>query len=205
MKKALTLLAFSLFISPSFSREEDLWESKGAHVRIKRNSFDGSHVVFKRRPDDKTLTKTTKDKDNNITMTAVYYRNDRGFLTAGRIYDGQGVMLFRVNYGYHKVTGYLVAEDMYETRVKFEIATADGKMVERPVRRIYYFYDEDVNQSKAISLVAKKGQMAEDVFPNKNPKDADLYNEEKFDPSKSFRPDNPFDEEKKKAQEKANR
>ena len=37
------------------------------------------------------------------------------------------------------------------------------------------------------------------------PEEPYLTWEEKFDPSKSFRPDNPFDEEKKKAQEKANR
>jgi len=203
MKKILTCVALALLTLPLQCKDNDLWEAKGPHVRIKRNNFDGSHVVFKRTPDDKKLVKTTKDKNNNVTMTAVYFRNDRGFLTAGRIYDGQGVPLFRVRYGYDKTTGYLVAEDMFDSRAKFERPTADGKMKEMPVRRIYYWYDEDGNQSKAISLVAKKGKMANEVFPDKVQKEADLYNEEAFDPSKSFRPDrdNPFEEEKKGARE----
>ncbi|MDA7517890.1 hypothetical protein N9F37_00525 [bacterium] len=201
MKKIISILALVLLILPLHSKDEDLWTSKGPHVRIKRNNFDGSHVVFKRTPDDKKLVKTTKDKNNNVTMTATYFRNDRGFLTAGRIYDGQGDPLFRVRYGYDKKTGYLVAEDMFDSRVKFERPTADGKMEEMPVRRIYYWYDEDGNQSKAISLVAKKGQMAKDVFPGKGDDTKDLYKEEKFDPTKATNPliDNPFEEEKKKA------
>ena len=206
MKKILTFLALGLISLPLHSKDEDLWEAQGPHVRIKRNNFDGSHVVFKRTPDDKKLVKTTKDKNDNVTMTAVYFRNDRGFLTAGRIYDGQGVALFRVRYGYDKKTGYLVAEDMFNSRAKFERPMADGTMKEMPVRRIYYWYDDDGNQSKAISLVAKKGKMAKDVFPDKGQKENDFYNEEKFDAGKSFRPDqdNPFEEEKK-AKEKANR
>ncbi len=206
MKKILTLLALGLLAVPVHSKEDDLWEAKGPHVRIKRNNFDGSHVVFKRTPDDKKLVKTTKDKHDNVTMTAVYQRNDRGFLTAGRIYDGQGVALYRVRYGYNKNTGYLVAEDMFDSRIKFERPLADGTMKEMPVRRIYYWYDEDGNQSKAISLVAKKGQLAKNVFPEKGQKEDEFYDEEKFDPSKSFRPDvdNPFEQEKK-TKEKLNR
>ena len=203
MKKIISTLAIALLILPLHSKEDDLWESKGPHVRIKRNNFDGSHVVFKRTPDDKKLVKTTKDKNDNVTMTAVYIRNDQGFLTAGRIYDGQGVALFRVRYGYDPKTGYLIAEDMFDSRVKFEAPTPQG-MKEMPVRRIYYWYDDEGGQSKAISLVAKKGKMAKDIFPDKGAGTKDLYDEEKFDPSKSFRPDNPFDDEKK-AREKANR
>lgn len=188
-------------MAPAAICDDDLWDAKGPHVRIKRNNFDGTHVVFKRTPDDKKLVKTTKDKDGNVTMTAVYYRNDRGFLTAGRIFDGQGAALFRVRYGYHRKTGYLIAEDMFDSRAKFEIPDEKGEMREMPVRRIYYFYDDEGSQSKAISLVPKKGIKAEELFQKKEINDADIYNEEKYDPSKSFRPDdNPFDEEKKAAQ-----
>ncbi len=195
MKKLLYSSLLALLAMPLLHAEDDndLWESKGPHVRIKRNDHDGTHVVFKRTPDDAKLVKTTKDNNGTIRMTAVYYRNDKGFLTAGRIFDGTGHKMYRVRYGYDKKTGLLVAEDMFDARVKFERFDANGKRKEMPVRRIYYFYDAQGNQSKAISLVAKKGQSAEEAFGDKN------YVEEKFDPKNATRPDNnPFDQEKKK-------
>ncbi len=194
MKKELltSLTLLSLLISPGHG-DEDLWESKGPHVRIKRNDQDGSHVVFKRTPDDAKLVKTTKDQNGTIKMTAIYYRNPKGFLTAGRIFDGTGKKLYRVKYGYDRKTGLLVAEDMFDARSPFMKFDDSGKRKEFPVRRIYYFYDAQGNQSKAISLVARKGKTAEEVFGDKD------YVQEEFDEGNSTRPDqNPFDSEKNK-------
>ncbi len=200
MKKLLTLL--SLFLSPiAYCQDHnELWESKGPHVRIKRNSHDDSHVVFQRSPDDQKLVKTTKDKNGNIQVVATYYRNAKGFLTAGRIHDGQGALLYRVKYGYDKQSGLLLAEDMFDGRVKhyFPDGVLDkkGNRKEMPIRRIYYFYDASGSQSKAIALVPRKGKTAEELYGQQD--ENKFYTEEKFDPGISTRPDqNPFDLEKK--------
>lgn len=197
MPRSLIVL-FTLLLLPSpLSADEDLWEAKGPHVRIKRNDRDGTRVEFKRTPDDQKLVKTTRDENGTIKMTAVYFRNKKGFLTAGRIFDGMGNKLFRVRYGYDKESGQLIAEDMFDTRAPLKRFNQAGDLTEIPVRRIYYFYDAQGNQSKAISLVAKKGETAEEVFGKKKAGTSDLYEEEEFDPNNSTRPDqNPFDAEK---------
>ena len=186
----LALLASGLLPAQA---DEDLWEAKGPHVRIKRNQ-DGSRVEFRRSPDDQKLVKTTKNENGVIRMSSVYFRNKKGFLTAGRIYDGLGNMMFRVRYGYDRESGQLIAEDMFDQRAPLHRFDEGGKRVEIPVRRIYYFYDAQGNQSKAISLVAKKGKMANEVFKDRKVGNKDLYEEEEFDERNSTRPDdNPFD------------
>ncbi|MDA7882422.1 hypothetical protein N9A94_08980 [Akkermansiaceae bacterium] len=206
--RAIIAITISFPLFGQSKSDQDLWESKGPHVRIKRSDQDGSYVVFERTPDDQKLIKTTRDVNDVIKMRALYYRNKKGFLTLGRIFDGQGNQLWRVRYGYDKTTGLLVAEDMFDERVKFHFpdkVDAKGNLVEMPVRRIYYFYDADGNQSKAIALVPNKGAKAEDVFPGKKKKsELDHFQEDKgFDMKDSTRPDlnNPFEEEKKKDQE----
>lgn len=200
-----TAIAISI-CAPLFGQsksDQDLWESKGPHVRIKRSDEDGSYVVFKRTPDDQKLMKTTHDINDVIQMRALYYRNKKGFLTLGRIFDGQGNQLFRVRYGYDKTTGLLVAEDVFDERAKFyypDKVDAQGNLVEMPKRRIYYFYDADGNQSKAIALVPHKGAKAEDVFKGKKKSEFDGFDEDKnFDIEKnSTRPNSPFEADRRK-------
>ena len=165
-KLALLLFGVTLLSLPA---DQDLWEAKGPHVRIKRNNEDGSYVEFKRDPEDRTLIKISRDANKRIVMTTTYYRNKKGFLTSARVRDGHGVLIFRVKYGYHKHTGQLIAEDMFDARVKryFTKLDQNGQRKESPVRRIYYFYDENGEQSKAISLVLKKGKHAAEHFKTK--------------------------------------
>ncbi len=172
-------------------------------MRIKKNDRDGSYVVFKRTTDDRKLFKISKDKKDRIKMKAAYYRNPKGYLSTGRIFDAQGTLIYRVRYGYDKETGLLIAEDMFDARARYyyppSVRDKKGKRVEMPIRRVYYFYDADGNQSKAISLVPKKGKFAADVF-KKSRDTMDLYSKEKsFDTSTSTNPlhDNPFEQEKK--------
>jgi len=94
---------------------------------------------------------------------------------------------------------------MFDARVKnyypASIRDANGNRVEMPVRRVYYFYDADGNQSKAISLVPNPGKTAQETF-SKTKKKVDLYNEEQnFDSNNTTNPlkNNPFEEERKKA------
>lgn len=204
MKKFTRLLIVPFLVFGTVFADDDLWESKGPHVRIKRNDQDGSFVVFERSKDDRRLVKTTKDQNKRIKMMATYFRNQKGFLSAGKIYDGQGTLLYRVKYGYDPETAQLIAEDMFDARVKnyypAGVRGKDGGRVEMPVRRVYYFYDADGNQSKAISLVPNPGKTAEETFV-KTRKNLDLYTEEKgFDSEKATNPlqNNPFEEERKK-------
>jgi len=208
MKKLITTFLATIVAFAPVHAEDDLWESKGPHVRIKRNDQNGSYIVFERSPDDRLLVKTTKDQNDKVKMVAKYRRNPKGFLSAGEIYDGQGTKIWRVTYGYHAETALLVAENMYDARVKNyyppEIRDANGNRVEMPIRRVYYFYDADGNQSKAISLVPNPGKTAKDVF-NKTKKPLDLFGEEKgFDVDTSTNPlkNNPFEEERKRGAEK---
>ena len=202
MKKiTFALLLCALPVNLAFCDDNDLWESKGPHVRIKRNDQDGSYVVFERSPDDRRLVKTTKDQNDRVKMKATYMRNPKGFLTVGRIHDGQGNLIYRVKYGYHQETGLLIAEDMFDARVKNYYPVGykgkDGGRVEMPIRRVYYFYDADGNQSKAISLVPNPGKTAKEVFENSK-KTLDLYTKETdFDTSQSTVPNSPFDKDKK--------
>lgn len=209
MKKAISILlgTFVSFAPLPLHAEDDLWESKGPHVRIKRNDQDGSYVVFERSPDDRSLVKTTKNQNGDVKMRATYIRNPEGFLVSGQIHDGQGTLIYRVQYGYHVETGQLVAEQMYDARVKnyYPAEIRDpktGKRVEMPVRRVYYYYDAEGNQSKAISLVPRSGKSAEEIF-RKTKKPLALYGEEEnFDPeTQSTRPDSPFEMDSKAGRE----
>lgn len=204
MNKTLHIITACLLAFGIAHAEDDLWESKGPHVRIKKNDQDGSYVVFERSPDDRSLIKTTKDQNGRIKMKARYQRGPKGFLRNGQIYDGQGSLIYRVQYGYKPETGQLIAEQMFDARVKNlyppEIRDENGNRKEMPIRRVYYFYDADGNQSKAISLVPKPGKTAKETFV-KTRKDLDLYGTEKnFNPDKATNPltDNPFEEERKK-------
>ncbi len=203
MKKLIRSLIIPFLVLGTTLADDDLWESKGPHVRIKRNDQDGSFVVFERSKDDRRLVKTTKDHNRKIKMMAKYFRNPKGFLSAGHIFDGQGTLLFRVKYGYDPETAQLIAEDMFDARVKnyypASVRDKDGNRVEMPVRRVYYFYDADGNQSKAISLVPNPGKTAQETF-GKTRKTLDLYGEDKnFDTNSTTNPlrNNPFEEERK--------
>lgn len=209
MKKLNRLIALAAITILPVSADNDLWESKGPHVRIKRNDQDGSYVVFERTPDDRRLVKTTKDQNDRIKMQATYFRDTKGYLKTGRIHDGQGSPIYKVRYGYDRETHLLIAEDMFDARVKRfyppNIRNDDGSLKEMPIRRVYYFYDADGNQSKAISLVPNKGKTAEQVFDKKlqnrlNPEDRKHFQEDKnFKPELSTNPnDNPFDNDRRK-------
>ena len=112
MTKATYFIIASLFATGAGFSDEDLWESKGPHVRIKKNDQDGSYVVFERSPDDRRLVKTTKNENGEVKMKATYTRDNKGFLRYGQIHDGQGVLIYRVQYGYDNESGQLVAEQI---------------------------------------------------------------------------------------------
>ena len=154
------------------------WEADGPNVRIMRHQ-DGSRTEFRRSPDDRTLTKKMTGTNGAIKMVTIYRLDKNGNPRGCQIYDGKSTLLYKVSYGYHKTTGLLVAEDMFDARVKY--LDKDGK--EMPVRRMYYTYDAQGNRSKAQAFVNIKGRMAEDVYkkakttyPDENPFKAETTN-----------------------------
>lgn len=139
------------------------WEAAGPNVRIMRHQ-DGSRTEFRRSPDDKTLTKKTTGTNGYIKMTAVYKMDANANPLACKIFDGQGNILYKVSYGYHKKTGQLVAENMFDARAKF--LDPSGKPL--PVRTLYYTYDAQGNRSKALSISPMAGKTAEEVYGNRS-------------------------------------
>lgn len=148
------------------------WEAIGPNVRIMRHQ-DGSRTEFRRSPDDRTLTKKTTGTNGYVKLVTVYRMDSSGNPRGCQIFDGKNNLLYKVRYGYHKVTGQLVAEDMFDARAKILDKTTGNEM---PVRRMYYTYDAQGNRSKAQAFVNIEGQLAEDVYgktkttyPHENP------------------------------------
>lgn len=157
------LLTFFYVLGLSLSglhAEKPDWESPDMFTRIKRHD-DGSRTVFRRSANSKELTKINYSAAGKVNIKSIYKMGRHGNPRHCRIVRGNGTTLFKVRYGYDQNTGRLVAEDMFDARVK-RIDPKSGK--EMPVRRIYYTYDAHGNQSKPMSFVFIKGKTAEEVF-----------------------------------------
>lgn len=178
----VTLIALVHFLSSCccWAVEKEVWEEVSHNVRIMRHR-DGTNTEYRRSNDEKTLVKKrisgTKGGRAAILTTTIYRMDNRGNPLSCKIFDGKENLLYKVAYGYHRVTGQLVAEDMFDARVP-QIDPKSGKEV--PVRRMYWFYDNAGNVTKAFSFVWRKGEYAEELY-NK-PSDIDS----------SFPSDNPF-------------
>lgn len=132
----------------------------GPNVRYMRLK-DGSRSVFIRSPDNRTLTKKTFSPNGVLTMATTYKMDSSGNPLGCKIRDGQNQELFKVSYGYHKVTGLLVEELMFDSRVK-RISKDTGK--EMPVQKIVYLYDADGKRSAPIAYNLLPGKTFEQVF-----------------------------------------
>lgn len=132
----------------------------GPNVRKMRHE-DGSNSIFIRSTDSKTLTKKTHSAHGPLTMTTIYKMDTSGNPRGCKISDGQNQELFKVSYGYHKATGQLVEELMFDSRVK-RINKDTGK--EQPVQRIAYLYDVEGKRSAPIVFNYLPGKTFEQVF-----------------------------------------
>lgn len=145
------------------------WEEVGPNVRIMRHQ-DGGKTEYRRSPDERTLTKKTRNPNGVIKMTAVYRMDSAGNPRGCEISDGKGNTLYKVSYGYSKKTGRLLAEQMFDARANF--LGKDGKPA--PVRILRYQYDAQGNRSKAISVSPQTGKTLKDAYgettyPHENP------------------------------------
>ncbi|NJM38910.1 MAG: hypothetical protein HC845_14165 [Akkermansiaceae bacterium] len=138
---------------------EDAEEVDGPNVRVMKFK-DGSREVLVRTPDNKKITKTRKLNDEVIMVTR-YTMDENGNPLGCKIYDGQKQELFKVSYGYHKVTGLLERELMFDARVK-RIDKDTGK--ETPIQIIAYIYDAEGKRSAPIVYNLLPGKKFEDVF-----------------------------------------
>jgi len=143
-------------------------------VRIMRNE-DGSFTEFKRSPDERIIERRTYAErqggagDRELLMTIIYRKDKHGKLRSGKIRAAGGELLYRVVYGYHRVTGNLVAEDMFDARQKRGKVITDPKtnqpvFKEEPVRYLRHRYDAQGKQLKPIVISTLAGRTAEELF-----------------------------------------
>lgn len=146
-----------LLCVPTHASELD--EVDGPNVRCMKMD-DGSKTYFIRSPDSRTLTKKTY-LNGTLTMVIIYKMDSNGNPLGCKIRDGQNQELFKVSYGYHRVTGLVVEELMFDSRVK-RINKDTGK--EMPVRRLVYLYDAEGKRSAPIAYNFLPGKTYQEVF-----------------------------------------
>ncbi len=167
MRKLISSLLTLLLLCQGAASAQEKSISKGKLVRLVRNQ-DNTISEFSQSGDERVLVKQTLSEQSNgsrAVLSRTVYRKDSDLnLRSARIYDASGTTLFRVAYGYHKDTGRLIAENMYDARVKR--MDANGK--EAVIRAVRYTYDAHGNRSRPIVFTSLPGKTAEELF-NKAP------------------------------------
>ncbi len=156
--KNLWIATLLLTVTPSLASEFEGVD--GPNVRYMRHE-DGSRSVFIRSPDNRTLTKKTFSPNGVLTMLTTYKMDSNQNPLGCKIRDGLGTELFKVSYGYHRVTGLLVEELMFDSRVK-RINPENGR--EMPVQKIVYIYDAEGKRSAPTVYNLLPGKTFEEVF-----------------------------------------
>jgi hypothetical protein len=156
------MIAMAMLAIPAVADESEAGFDAvdGPNVRVTRHK-DGSRTVFTRSPDHRTLTKRTFAANRNLSMVTVYRMDANGNPLNCKIYDGQRRELYKASYGYHRQTGQLIEERLFDSRVK-RIDPETGR--EMPVRRFIYTYDAHGNRNHPIAINLLPGRTAEDVF-----------------------------------------
>jgi hypothetical protein len=155
------------------------------NVRIMHNE-DGTYTEFRRSPDERIIERRTYGDrpggggDRVLHMLIVYRKDAYGKLRSGIVYDGAGTKLYRIVYGYHKREGNLVAEDMFDARVKrtktmTDPVTKKPYEQEYPVRYLRYRYDAQGRQMKPIVICLPAGKRAEELFGKEGSSHADPW------------------------------
>lgn len=173
LSKALCVSVWTIMSLTSIQHAEANAGSK-KDVRMMRND-DGSISEFKRSSDDRVIERRTYANrkggagDRVLIMSVIYRKDKQGKLRSGKIYDGSGQLLYRVTYGYHRATGNLVAEDMFDARVKrgdtiIDPTTNQPRFKETPVRIMRHRYDAQGRQLKPLVVCKPAGKTAEELF-----------------------------------------
>jgi len=133
------ILTIALFLFMGIAAEAQNNAKK--HSRVRRNA-DGTISELER---------------TNISRT-IYLMDLQGRPRSSKIFDGVGKELFKIRYGYSKVTGLLVAEDMFDSQVN----KVDDQGRTIPVQRLYYKYDPQGRRSKPFAFTFTKGKRVEE-------------------------------------------
>ena len=161
LMKLLKFALILIFSAGIANCEEASFDSvEGPNVRVTKHD-DGSRTVFTRSPDNRVLKKTTFTPNGVVLLLTVYRMDAHGNPMNCKIYDGQKSEMFKSRYGYHRDTGRLVEEQMFDSRVK---RTDPNTGQEMPVRRFIYNYDALGNRSAPISITLTPGKTAEEVY-----------------------------------------
>lgn len=174
MITACLSMASLALLSTAYAAGSGTTHKKNHNVRIMRND-DGSFTEFRKSSDERVIERRNYSDRNGgsgdrvLRMSIIYRKDVYGKLRSGRIHDGSGKILYRVVYGYHKQTGKLVAENMFDARVKRTRVETDPKTgkaveVEIPVRRLYHRYNAQGQRAKPIVFCMPAGKLAEDLF-----------------------------------------
>lgn len=174
-------MAVCMFLLPAASgdllaqqaADKDIPSPKNS-VRIMHNE-DGTYTEFRRSSDERVIERRTYGDrpggagDRVLRMSIIYRKDLYGKLRSGIVYDGSGTKIYRIVYGYHKNTGNLVAEDMFDARVKRTKTLTNEKTgepyeKEMPVRYLRYRYDAQGRQLKPIVFCLPAGKQAEELF-----------------------------------------
>jgi hypothetical protein len=158
---AKVAVAMVLCMAPAVCRGGDDFDAvDGPNVRVQRME-DGSRAVFIRSPDSLTLTKKTFSPNGRVTMLTYYRMDANANPLSCKILDGANTEMFKVSYGYHKNTGQLVQENMYDSRVK---RTNPDTGKEMPVQEVRYLYNAEGKRSAPIVFNLLPGKTFEQVF-----------------------------------------
>lgn len=141
-------------------RANELESVDGPNVRTMKHE-DGSRAVFIRSPDNRTLTKKTFSRNGVLTMLTTYRMDANGNPRGCKIQDGKGTEMFKVSYGYHRVTGLLVSELMFDSQNPFYHEQTKKLL---PVQEIKYTYDAEGKRSAPFVFNYRKGKYFEQVF-----------------------------------------
>lgn len=156
----ITITALFSVLSHLATAEEGL----GSRVRLMKNA-DGSTTEYKRDTNNTTLEKTTykeNQRGEKIIRSKTTYRRDKlGRLRAGIIEDGQRQTLYRIQYGYDRHTGRLVAENMYDARVRR--TSPQNPTKETPIRALRYTYNAQGKRGKPVVYSALQGKTVEEL------------------------------------------
>lgn len=158
-------IAFTVSALPTVVLAQNKFVKKGKLVRIMRNR-DGSVTEFSRNPANTVLEKRTYNEKANgekVLRNRTLYRRDKwGNLRSGAIYDGQRVQLFRIVYGYEKGTGRLIAENMFDARVKR--TNPEDPTQEQVLRALRYSYDAQGRRSQPMIFTGPRGATSEQLM-----------------------------------------
>lgn len=119
-------------------------------VRVKQNA-DGTTTELEQKDAQTILRRTLTEKANGeriIGSQTIYIKARDGLLRNATISDGSGKPIFKIRYGYHKITGKLILEELFDA--EGDRRNEKGQII--PLQRLYYKYDPHGNRSKPYAI-----------------------------------------------------